>query len=651
MKSYAPEAVAMRLKSHLKIALLGNRFLRRTPPSTRTPPGRRGEEVMAPIGLETISTATPQELARVVDALTHIPADDRRIWREVTVALCDWFMGDARGRALVDAWAGGGTFEGIAFSGCPEKFDPAAQDLLWRQAIGRAEFSVATVFHHAKKLGRWNASRARWGLGRSQRDHQTLPVAARGVQAAGLKMPRQHMNLERLAWLYQVLLAIKRPDSREVAFVISGFINGASGIAFPKFETIAKALHWEPGDRGVGYRRVSHAVRGLALDGFLARSPGNARGAHGRIGPSFALTLPGAMTWQEAINAYRAVFGVKADTSDLASTDIRQCGSEPESMASTSTGRCQSMPNAAGRDQHQTMPVQTASSCDQHQPMPVHLSTNSQEEGAEAKPGSALPRRLRDSRQSFGNRPGTRHRARRSTGEAAAAPEPGPCPVQHHELNQMRRRAYRPGRRSFGKLPTSTRTWPRPTDACPPTSSSKLREAAAKGMDDHLAEVARKLSGLRGLGLDDDQIRDQVIAARETTYSRPGRRSALRAGSQRTRPTASGPPQCRRAHSLAVWRLRSPRGSNGLSATRLPVSLTPDHDRTDRSPDLPASRTGSSQRLLANPIWSVGRTIATNADLLGLCEEFPDDATQSGAPALDRRLRQFGCFCRAMWSP
>ena len=36
---------------------------------------------------------------------------------------------------------------------------------------------------------------------------------------------------------------------------------------------------------------------------------------------------------------------------------------------------------------------------------------------------------------------------------------------------------------------------------------------------------------------------------------------------------------------------------------------------------------GNSDRdfaaLLTNPMWSVGRTIATNADLVGLCEEFP----------------------------
>ena len=164
----------MRLKSHLRIASADSRFLRRTRQSNGATHKSKGRGGDGPYWSGDHFDGNPKELARVVDALAHIPADDRRIWREVTVALCDWFMGDARGRALVDAWAGGGTFEGVAFAGCPEKFDPVAQDLLWRQAIGRAEFSVATVFHHAKKLGRWNASRARWGLGRSQRDHQTV---------------------------------------------------------------------------------------------------------------------------------------------------------------------------------------------------------------------------------------------------------------------------------------------------------------------------------------------------------------------------------------------------------------------------------------------------------------------------------------------
>ena len=521
MKSYAPEAIFDALEVALEDRLGGQPLSEAYPAEHRRSAKSKGGGGDGPHWSGDHFDGNPKELTRVVDALTHIPADDRKIWREVTVALCDWFMGDARGRALVDAWATGNTFEGITFSGCPEKFDPAAQDLLWRQSVGSAEFSIATVFHHAKKLGRWSASRARWGLGRLQRDHQTLPVAARGVQAAGLKMPRQHMNLERLAWLYQVLLAIKRPDSREVAFVISGFINGASGIAFPEFKTISRALRWEPGESGVGYRRVSHAVRGLALDGFLARSPGNARGAHGRIGPSFALTLPGAMTWQEAIHAYRSVFGVKAATSDLASTGIRQCGSEPESMASTSTEECRSKPNATGSEQHQTMPVETASSCDQHQATPVHLSTNSQEEGAEAMSGSTASSPEDLAKASVVD-PAPGITPRRST--------KGDTDHQSHSPARSDT-ATPPG--SQPKAPPSLPAWAvefqraanidqylaTPHRCLPPDVIAKLQEAAAKGMADHLAEVARKLSRLRGLGLDDDQIRDHVIGARDYVFA------------------------------------------------------------------------------------------------------------------------------------
>jgi hypothetical protein len=206
-------------------------------------------------------------------------------------------------------------------------------------------------------------------------------------------MPREHMNLVRFAWLYQVHLAIKRPDAREVALIICGFINGASGIAFPKFETIASALHWKPGKSGEGYRRASLAVRSLALDGFLAKSPGNARGAHGRIGPSFALTLPKGMSWQQAVDAYLAVFGVKTDTLDLASSGIGLCGSGTNSTAASSIVRCQSMPGCQsmpvgdGSDPHQQMAVETATERDQHRRAPVHLSTYSQEEGTGARHG------------------------------------------------------------------------------------------------------------------------------------------------------------------------------------------------------------------------------------------------------------------------
>ena len=164
MRSYAPQRVVDALEVALEDRVGGHALSEANPAAHKDTAKLKVRGGDGPYWSGDHFDGNATELARVVDALTHIPADDRRVWREVTVALCDWYMGDARGRALVDAWAAGSTFEGIAFSGCPEKFDPAAQDLLWREAIGCAEFSVATVFHHARTLGRWNTSRARWGL-------------------------------------------------------------------------------------------------------------------------------------------------------------------------------------------------------------------------------------------------------------------------------------------------------------------------------------------------------------------------------------------------------------------------------------------------------------------------------------------------------
>jgi hypothetical protein len=54
------------------------------------------------------------------------------------------------------------------------------------------------------------------------------------------------------------------------------------------------------------------------------------------------------------------------------------------------------------------------------------------------------------------------------------------------------------------------------TDGClPPDVIAKFREASDKGLTDGLAEIARRLSAFRALGLDDRQIRDGVIAARD----------------------------------------------------------------------------------------------------------------------------------------
>jgi hypothetical protein len=629
MRSYAPKALATALEVALEDHLGGRSLSEAYSTPARSPGSKcRAEPGDGPHWSGDHFDGNPKELERVLAALAHIPADDRRIWREVTAATCDWFMGHARGKTLAEAWASGGTFEVMSFPGCPEKFDRPAQDQLWQQSFGRGEFSIATIFHHAKTLGGWNSSRARWGLGRSQRRRVDLPVAARGVQAAGLKMPRQNMNLGRLAWLYQVQLAIKRPDARDVALIICGFINGASGIAFPKFETIANALHWKPGKTGEGHRRVSVAVQGLARDGFLARSPGNARGAHGRIGPSFALTLPDGMTWERATHDYRAVFGAKVDALDLASSDTGPCGSEPNSKAATIVNSCHSVPVGDGLDQRRDVRVETAQGGNQHLPIPVHLSTYLQEEGAGSRLSSDGA-----SRKHLGKVTSIEVL---DAGKARHADTCGTTPPAERMMTDCTSSVEGQGP-SPSATPSNTLAWQlklqRAADIVPYLSDAngclpadviaKLREASSKGMDDHLAEVARKLSALRGLGLKDEEIRDHVLGARNHVlgiWSEKRVAKGTLTDEEADDITAMSMPPGGFARGLAAALARR---VDWVKSDLRTGKLTPGLPRDCGEPKPAAAWDREMAALFQNPLWSVARTPATNADLVDLCEEFP----------------------------
>jgi len=322
------------------------------------------------------------------------------------------------------------------------------------------------------------------------------------------------------------------------------------------------------------------------------------------------------MTWQEAISAYRAVFGVKADTSDLASTDIGQRGSEPASMASTSTEQRRSLPNGAGSNQHQTMPVETTSGCDQLQAMTVFLSTNPQEEGAEARLGLAASS-PEGHAKAWALAPAPGITARRSTKSEDD---------QQHQCQVRSSRSSQPE-----DLPPGLPAWAAelrnaadidqylatPHGCLPPDVSAKLREAADKGMDDHLAEVARKLSALRGLGLDDDQIRDHVIGARDYVFANWAEKRV-----------AKGTLTEEEADCTGVTSMPPGGFARGLATALAKRAEWTKRDTASGKAQLDRQRLSSSSdrelaALLANPMWSVGRTPATNADLIDLCEEFP----------------------------
>jgi hypothetical protein len=337
-----------------------------------------------------------RELRRDLDALQHISAGcPRDQWRKIVAAIADRQLGSELGRDIARAWSLGGTILDVTFPKPNGDYTAEDFEACWRDACRNPHFGIGTVFHIAKEVG-WTSSRKRWGLGRVQRPGKPHSAEALQVLEAALAMPRNNPNFERIAWYWKVLRSTRRGDLRDVAFVIAFSINIGSGFCWRTFESIASLLCWSRGKVGEGYRRVSAAVRDLALLDFIVRSPGNARGAHGRIGPSFALTLPDAMTWQACVAAYHADFGRSIAPSheqpEMAATGTTQCGSKPKEEAETGTRSGGSQPNRNGSDQHQDSPVRAAPGMDQHQDMPVHLNMKIDAGGGEDKGPAAQAR-------------------------------------------------------------------------------------------------------------------------------------------------------------------------------------------------------------------------------------------------------------------
>jgi hypothetical protein len=103
MKIYAPEALADAFEVALEDRLDGKslaeayREKQGGSGSSKTSAAARPD---GPYWSGDHFDGNPQELARLVDGLAHTPADDRRVWREVTCGLCDFFMGSAAGKQL-----------------------------------------------------------------------------------------------------------------------------------------------------------------------------------------------------------------------------------------------------------------------------------------------------------------------------------------------------------------------------------------------------------------------------------------------------------------------------------------------------------------------------------------------------------------------
>jgi hypothetical protein len=84
---------------------------------------------------------------QIVDALDHIPADDREVWLAIGMALKDYY--GEKGRALWDRW-----------SQTSSKFDPKTQNYVWK-SFRKIGITIRTLFALAYKNG-WRPKRDKY---------------------------------------------------------------------------------------------------------------------------------------------------------------------------------------------------------------------------------------------------------------------------------------------------------------------------------------------------------------------------------------------------------------------------------------------------------------------------------------------------------
>jgi len=128
-----------------------------------------------------LDVGSPSEEERVISALSALPqkfADDRRLWRDIGLALHSSGLPDAR--ALFDEWSMGGGAHGFPGSA---KYDAAGQDKLWhslRHEYAGPKITVGTLFYHARQNG--------WIDPKRSYHHTDLGNAQRLVDRHGLNL-------------------------------------------------------------------------------------------------------------------------------------------------------------------------------------------------------------------------------------------------------------------------------------------------------------------------------------------------------------------------------------------------------------------------------------------------------------------------------
>lgn len=258
-----------------------------------------------------------EEFRRVADAIAALDPTNRDDWLLVASVAYTFTEGAAEGRALFDAFSGGGEFMGVKFRGCPEKFNATVtQDEQWRLSAG-TPIGIGALFDRAGKKG-WDLTLKRFpSLGANFRISGPRPKCSGSVADAAAAMPKGPLLREAL-WVVGIYAHCQMNLTPRALKVFQGllrYINAKEGFAWVGNKHLAEYV-------GVSDRALSEALTELLQAGLIVR--GNKQNPQGRQTPATAITLPGGLTWEKLLEDDRIAIGHTPATATVGATQADQ---------------------------------------------------------------------------------------------------------------------------------------------------------------------------------------------------------------------------------------------------------------------------------------------------------------------------------------
>jgi hypothetical protein len=237
------------------------------------------------------------ERARYLEAFRFVHPNDHATLVEGGMAISHYSRGEEWGFEWWRAWAGGGEFLGIRYTGSP-KHDPAIMRGKWQsfREEGARSIRMGTIIRRAQDNG-WDARLKRWGLSTQESINAATKLATdTAFGRAAAAMPKGdlfHQAREALRLHADDCNVIGRNAMRVLGCLLY-FVNHEHGYAWPSYRRLANWLR-------MSERDVMRAITKLERAGYVIRSARYHTNPQGGRGTCFAVCPPGGLPWADII--------------------------------------------------------------------------------------------------------------------------------------------------------------------------------------------------------------------------------------------------------------------------------------------------------------------------------------------------------------